>query len=473
MSSSLARKRRRWTREIRPTLTLAAPIVAGMVGHMLIGIADTLMVGRVGVVPLAAASFVNTVTHLPFVFSIGLSSAIAVLASQAYGAKKPRECGEVLRHGLAVAIGAGVLTAVGGVCLRPFLHWFGQPDDVVAASGTYLILFSASMLPVLVAHSAKQFCEALNHPWEPTLILLGAVLLNIFLNWVFIYGNWGAPALGLEGAGVATLIARSMMAVATLVYVARAKIYRDFNPVRWLAAPSIGRFRALFRIGLPVGMQHLLEVSAFAFAALMMGWISTEAIAAHQIAITCAATTFMFGLGIGMAVCIRVGQAWGARRYPRMRRIGFMGIVLSGGLMAMFALLFVIAGRPIASLFVESPMVVALGAQLLFVAAFFQVADGVQVSAISALRGQNDVRVPAMIAMLAYWIIAVPIGATLAFGTGLGAVGIWMGLAIGLGAAAVFLTWRFHRHSRTEFAAQVAITRPSGPQGPAEAFPSA
>ena len=304
------------------------------------------------------------------------------------------------------------------------------------------------MLPALVAHACKQFSEALNHPWPPTFILLGGVLLNVLLNWILIYGNWGAPALGLEGAGWATLIARLVMALCLIGYVVRAPALRAFQPARWRAAFSRERFRRLLSLGWPVAAQHLLEVSAFVFAALMMGWISANAIASHQIAITCAATTFMFPLGIGMASCIRVGQAWGAGQHARMRRIGFVGIGLAAGVMSVFAVVFVVAGGPIARLFVGSPVVVQLTGQLLLVAAVFQIADGVQIAAISALRGLTDVRVPAMIAVFAYWIIAVPLGAALAFPAGQGAVGMWIGLATGLGVAACGLSWRFHRRSR-------------------------
>jgi multidrug resistance protein, MATE family len=447
-----------WTGEIRPTLGLALPMVAGMVGHMLIGIADTMMVGRVGVVPLAAASFVNTVSHLPFVFAVGLLSSMAVLTSRAFGGKDNREAGEVLRHGILIAAGAGVLIVLGMVALRPFLFVFGQPPDVVEASGTYLLLVGASMLPALIGNSCKTYSEALNHPWTPTLILLGSVLLNIFLNWILIFGHWGAPAMGLNGAGWATLLSRWAMAGALILFAAQAPIFREFKPLRWTARLSLGRFRALFTLGWPVGIQHLLEVSAFSFAALMMGWISAEAIAAHQIAMTCAATTFMFSFGIGMAICIRVGHAWGARRYPRMRRIGFVGITMAAVTMGLFAILFIMLNEQIAALFVVSPVVVALAARLLVIAALFQVADGVQVVAISALRGQGDVRVPALIAVLAYWILAVPLGYLLGFGYQLGAAGIWIGLATGLAVAALFLSWRFHERSRS--AAKLAGTEP-------------
>jgi MATE family multidrug resistance protein len=250
--------------------------------------------------------------------------------------------------------------------------------------------------------------------------------------------------MGLAGAGWATLIARSLMMLVMLGYVLRAPTFRRFQPAHWTAALSRTRFRRLIHLGWPVAVQHFFEVSAFAFAAIMMGWISADAIAAHQVAISCAALTFMFALGIGTAVCIRVGHAYGAAQYARMRRIGFGGIGLGAGIMGLFGVVLMVAGQPIAAVFVASPAVVALTAKLLIVAAVFQIADGIQIVSISALRGLGDVRVPAVIAVLAYWVLAVPLGAVLAFPGRHGAVGMWIGLAGGLGVAAAGLAWRFH-----------------------------
>jgi MATE family multidrug resistance protein len=448
MPLRLAQNLRLLRREVRPTLALALPIMAGMVSQMLIGLADTAMIGHVGVVPLAAASFVNAVAHLPLVFGLGLLSSIAVLTSQAYGARRPEDAGEILRHGLVVSVIVGLLAALSMFALHPLLPRLGQPPEVVAEAGVYLFLFGASLFPALVAHGCKQFAEALKHPWVPTFVMLGGVLLNVFLNWILIYGHWGVPAMGIKGAGWATVIARLVMALALLVYVLRAPALRAFQPARWRAVLSRARFLNLFTLGWPVAGQHFCEVSAFAFAAIMMGWISADAIAAHQIAITCAALSFMFVLGLGAAACIRVGHAYGAGQFNRMRRIGLGAVGLAAGIMAMFGVTFMLAGRPIASWFIASPSVVELTAQLLIVAAIFQIADGVQVTSISALRGLADVRAPALIAVLAYWVLAVPLGSLLAFRAHWGAVGIWTGLAIGLGVAALGLAWRFHRQTR-------------------------
>jgi MATE family multidrug resistance protein len=249
--------------------------------------------------------------------------------------------------------------------------------------------------------------------------------------------------MGLEGAGLATVIARGVMMCCMLGYVVRCSTLRPFLPARWKIPMSSEWIRRLLRLGWPVAVQHLLEITAFVVAALMMGWISANAMAAHQIAVTSATASWVVALGVGIAACIRVGHAWGAGRWRRVRRIGFLGLGMAVLIMGGFALLFVLAGGPIARLFIESQAVVALAAQLLLLAGLFQVADGVQVVAISALRGLADVR-------------AVPLCYGLAFLAGWGPRGIWAGLAIGLGTAAVCLSWRFHRLTRSHSSSWLA-----------------
>jgi MATE family multidrug resistance protein len=443
----LKHRNHRWIHDARLTLALALPIMAGLAGQMLMTLADTLMVGRVGTVPLAAAALGHSLSHLPMVAGFGLLTAVAVLTAHAYGAKRAGVAGEVLRHGLWIALATGVGAALMIWFFRSRLGWLKQPSEVVSAAQTYLLLVGWSTAPALVAHALKQFSEALARPWPPMFILLGGVLLNIFLNWLFIYGHWGIPAMGVNGAGWATLLARAATAAGMIAYLLSSPHLKVYLPRAWMAPWSRGAFSEQLALGSPVAAQHLLEVGAFVTAALMMGWISAEAIAAHQIAITCAATTFVLSLGIGMAVSIRVGHAWGARAYQRLRRVGQGGFAMTLMLMSCFAALFLLGGRQIASMFTPSPEVVMLAGSMLVVAGLFQVFDGLQVVAISALRGMADVRVPAILAGISYWGVALPLGCVLGFGLGWGAVGIWIGLAAGLATAAVVLIWRFVRSS--------------------------
>jgi MATE family multidrug resistance protein len=276
---------------------------------------------------------------------------------------------------------------------------------VVAAAQTYLLLTAWSLVPVMISHALKQFCEAVARPWPPTLILLGGVLLNIFLNWLFIFGHWGIPRMGLDGAGLATLLARVACAIAMFGYLMFSSQLSVYLPARWFAPLSWPALRAQIVLGTPVATQHLLEVGAFVAAALMIGWISAEAIAAHQIAITCAATTFILALGLGMAVSIRVGHAWGAGAHRRLKVIGYSGLIMSGLLMSVFAVIFICGGSAIAGVFSQSSQVVGMAAAMLLIAGLFQVFDGLQVVAMCALRGMSDVRLPAVVAIVSYWLV--------------------------------------------------------------------
>jgi MATE family multidrug resistance protein len=434
--------------ELRATLTLALPIMAGLVGQMLMGLTDTLMVGQLGTLPLAAAAFGSSLIHLPFVAAIGLVSAVAVMTSHAYGGHDRAAAGEALRHGVGLAALAGAVSALFLLAVRDRSAWLGQPADVVAEARAYIGWVGWSLVPALVTLVVKQFSEALNRPWPPTLIMLGGVLLNVLLNWLWIFGHAGFPALGLEGAGLATLAARAATLAGLACFVAWNRGLAEWLPRRWLGAVTWRVARRQLELGLPVGLQHLLEVGAFVLGAFMMGWLSAEALAAHQIAITCAATTFIFALGFGMAVSIRVGHAWGAQDHARWQRTGWVGLGFAVVLMSGFGVLFLLANGPIARAFVPELEVVTLAAQLLVVAGLFQVFDGLQVVALSALRGLGDVRRPAWLVALAYWVVALPLAAVLGFAAGWGAVGVWIGLAIGLATAAATLIARFRSRVR-------------------------
>lgn len=428
--------------ENRRTLALAAPIVAGFLGQMLMGWADTIMVGRIGVLPLAACAFANTILAVPMVFGFGLLSGISVRASHAFGAGDNERCGESLRSGLWLSLGAGLLIAAALQASASFLGIYGQPGEVTEASRTFLILCGWSMVPVLVTTAAKNFCEALGRPWVPFWLVIGGVLLNIFLNWVFIYGNLGAPALGLEGAGLATLIARLAIMTALLAYVFRSPFIHRYLTAGWWSVRTGPECRRLLLIGLPSGLMHFAEVSGFAACSLMMGWLSINALAAHQIALTCAATTFMIPLGIAQAVSVRIGQARGTGQIERCAPIlgGATGFVITAMTLCMAC--FVFAGTLIAGWFVDDRAVRLLAADLLLMAGFFQIFDGVQVVCTGALRGFEDTRVPMLIGIFSYWLVVLPVSYGLAFHAGLGPRGVWLGLVAGLGVAAVALASR-------------------------------
>jgi MATE family multidrug resistance protein len=434
--------------ESRATIALAVPIMAGQVSQMAMGLVDSAMVGRVGVLPLAASAFANNLISGPFVFGVGLLTCLSVRASQSHGAGDRRESGEFLRHGLVLALVAGLLATLSVWILSFHLHRFGQDAAVARESRSFLLLLGLSIVPAILSMGLKGWCEALGSPWPPTLLLFLAVPLNVFLNWVLIYGNLGFEAQGLEGAGWATLWSRVAALGAMVIYVARSPQMRPSLPLHWARKLERPRFISLLQIGVPAALQIVLEVGAFALGAIWVGWLGKEALAAHQIALSCASTTFMLPLGLAMATTIRIGTAIGGGDLGRVRAIGFTSLALSLLVMATTATIFAVFGRSIAGAFVDDPQVAIIAAQLLTIAAIFQLFDGLQVVGAGALRGLSDATVPMLLCFLAYWLIGLPAGYFAAFSWKWGAVGIWSGFALALALLSGFLAARFAAKSR-------------------------
>ena len=435
-------------REARATFALALPMTTGQLGQMLLGFSDSLMIGRVGVVPLAACGFANGLLSILFVTGLGLVAAVSVLAAQAHGAHHPREVGETLRHGLAIGLGAGLVLVALIYLGSPFLYVFGAPPEVVAQARPFLFIVGWSLVPALAWQCLKGYCEALSRPGLPTVAMLAAVALNVFLSWVLIYGHFGAPALGLTGAAWATFATRVILLFCTFALVRRTAAFRASLPTRWLAVLSAERLRRQLAFGLPVAVQLFFEVAAFALAAIGMGRLGATSQAAHQVAITYAALTFMVPLGVSLAVSVRVGQAVGAGEWARVRVIGLGRVGMAMAFMAATAGMFLLAGAALARLAVADADTAALAARLLVVAGVFQIFDGAQVACMGALRGLADVRVPTGIAFVSYWLVALPMGYVLGFARGAGAPGVWWGLALGLASAAGALAWRFLARTR-------------------------
>jgi multidrug resistance protein, MATE family len=428
-----------FAQESRATLGLAFPLIAGQLGQMLMHVADAVMLGQVGIVPLAAATFTNTLISVPFILGIGLLTSVAVRVSNARGAERPEDAHDALRHGTWLALGYGLLVVAVVALLLPFLHWFGQPAEVTRATPAFLMLMAASLVPALLSLAWKDHTDALGHPWPTFGIFLGGVVLNIGLNWLWIYGNWGFPALGLMGAGLGTLVARIVTAAFMLWWLLRAKRLRVWVPrERWADVHRAG-FGRLLAIGIPASLGLLTEVGAFSAASLLIGTLGTVPLAAHQVAITCAAAAFMVPLGVAMAMTVRIGALVGAEAWERMHRVLVGGWLFGAGFMALSMICFLGAGEWLARTFVADQEVIALAVKLLVVAGVFQLFDGMQVVSAGALRGRGDVRVPALLTLIAYWAIALPLGAWLALKASYGAVGMWTGLAAGLAVAALVL----------------------------------
>jgi len=297
--------------EARATLLLALPLIVGQVGQMLMGVVDTVMIGHVGVVPLAASTFANTLVMVPWLFGVGLLVSISIRVSRGRGGGRHDEVRGAMRHGTWLALVLGFLSLTILIGLVPWLGMFGQADEVVESAPVYLMLVACSLVPGFVSMAWKNFADALNRPWVPFWILMAGVGVNVFLNWLLIFGNWGLPGLGLEGAGWATLAARSSVVVGLYLWVTGSPRVNEWSPKRWWGGWNGNEFRGLLGLGVPIGLQLVAEVGAFSAGSLMIGSIGVIALAAHQVALTCASTSFMIPLGVAMAITVRMGEASG------------------------------------------------------------------------------------------------------------------------------------------------------------------
>ncbi len=425
--------------ESRLTLRLALPLMIGQLSQMLMGVVDTVMIGHLGVRDLAALTFANSLFHVPFVFGIGLLSGVSVFTSNSRGANDAAGARGSCRHGLYLAVALGLALFGISWIVSMNLGMFGQPDTVAEKTTGFFRILMASVIPALASIALKNHADALNRPWPPFWIFLGGVGLNVALNWLMIYGNFGFPALGIQGAAWATLISRCAILITLLGWLMRAKDLREWVPYRWFRQPDFTHLRRLLSVGLPASFQMACEVSAFSLAGLIMGRFGPDAMAAHQIAITLAATAFMIPLGLSMALTVRIGEADGAGEGGRLRAIMLSGWLLAGGYSVVAVVAFLVFGKSIAALFIDAPEVIALAGSLLTIVGVFQLFDSLQVASSAMLRGLQDARVPAVMGFAAYWLVGLPVGAGLAFGFQLGATGVWWGLAAGLGFAAITL----------------------------------
>jgi len=432
--------------ESKQTLRLALPLMIGQLSQMLLGVSDTFMVGHLGVTELATLTFVNSIFFLPFVFSIGLLTSISVHSSHARGGGDPVAARSSCRNGLYISVAVSVLFIGLALAMLPFLDRFGQPAAVVEISGTYFTILMISLLPALASIALKNHADALDRPWPPFWIFLGGVLLNIFLNWIMIYGKWGCPAMGMNGAAWATLISRLLILIALFVWLETNVSLRDWVPFTWFRKPLKTDLLAHAKIGLPASFQMLCEVGAFSAAGFMMGRFGEISMAAHQIAITCASAAFMIPLGLAMALTVRTGAVAGAGETERLRAVVHSGWVLATAFGLLNAAAFFFGGSYWAGQFTDDPQVITLAVSLLVIVGVFQLFDSVQVASSSMLRGLHDTRVPAVMGFVAYWVIGLPVAMLLSWHWHMEARGVWWGLAAGLFVACVTLGPRLRQH---------------------------
>ncbi len=451
-----------WWRELGGLGRLAVPLVLAQLAQNGMGVVDTLMVARLGPDALAGIALGNAAFSFVMIFEMAVLLAVGPMVSQAHGARRPDEAARAGRQGLWLAVGLSLPTLVLFHNVRPLLLLAGQDPAIATSAAGYMQAVAWGLPFVLALTALRGFLEG-HGDTRPILVVAAlGVGLNVVANDLLMYGRWGLPRLGLMGTGYATAVVYAAMAVAVAVYLRlRYRRYRLFAGLRHPDAPTM---REIVRIGFPIGLTLGFEVGMFMVTALLIGRFGDAALAGHQIALQTASTTFMVPLGIGTAAGIRVGQAAGRGDPVGIARGGTVGIVLSALFMFGAAVTFWSVPDAVIGLYLNvgdpaNAEVVRFARTFLFVAGAFQVFDGIQVSASGALRGLKDTRRPMLLTLVAYWLVAVPLGAWLAFGAGIGAVGLWYGLVAGLAIAAGLLATRFFRSRR---AAAPAVALPGG-----------
>jgi len=433
--------------EFIETIKLALPIALTQLGQIAMMTTDLALIGRLGDTAVAAASLAHTVFFVAFVIGMGLVSAVAPLAAQALGARQPR----TVRRALRVGLWAALLLCVPMMMLPLFgekiLLMLGQAPENARLAQLYLLGLAPGMAPALCFMAIRNFMGAVNRPEPGLWITLAAIPANAVLGYALIHGHWGMPKLELLGAGVATTTVNFGMCAAALWFTYSQRPFRKFHVLGRFWRIDWPLMRQLVIIGAPIAVSFLLEYGLFSAAGLLMGLISTTALAAHQIALQIAAILFMVPFGIGMAATVRVGQALGRGDVPAIRRAGVAAIVLGIIFMTTMTLAVIVVRFDVAGFFFgntkQGLAAIELAATLMLVGATFFIADGIQTVAAGALRGLSDTRIPLLLAAISYWLIGFTAAYGLAFWTNLGAIGVWIGLSIGTGIYATLLVLRF------------------------------
>jgi multidrug resistance protein, MATE family len=434
---------------IRESLKLAIPVMLTNIGHVMMGVCDNVMVGHLNAQSLAAAGLATVVFNVFLLFGIGVSYAITPLVAEAFGANDRSTISETLRHGL-------VINSVNGLVLifvvsigQNLLYHIDQPKEVVELAIPFLNIIMYSLVPVLIYQSFKQFAEGLSNTKVAMVVIWMCNVINVLLNYLLIYGHWGLPALGLNGAGWATFICRVIMAASIAGYIYYSPKFREYRDAFSFGQYSKKLLGKILNLGIPSGVQFIFEVAAFDFSLVMMGWLGTKTQAAHQIAINLATLSYLTTAGLAAAATVRVGYFLGKKDVINLRTATYSLLSIALIVMSLCAFIFIIGRAWLPSLYISDPEVISITASLLIVAGIFQLSDGTQVVCASALRGMQDVKLPSSFIFVAYWLVGLPLGYWLGIKAGYGATGIWLGLLIGLTLTAVAmfirLRWRIRK----------------------------
>lgn len=444
-----------WRAELRATVTLAWPLALANLLQMLTYAVDVIFIARLGEAPLAASAIVVALFGMVLWALSGLTGAVAPLIAEELGARAPalRPVRRVMRMGLWLAVLAGAAGMLACLLLGPLMRVTGQQAEIVALAESYNRLIVWTMIPMLANNVLRSFVSALGRPILATAITGFGIFVNAAANYAFVFGNWGAPALGLPGAAIATILTSLVTLAAYILAIRLDRRLHRYRIFGFFWRPDWARLKQIVRIGSPIALTITAEAGIFGAAAFLMGMVGTAQLAAHTIALQIAALMFQVPFGIGQAATIRVGYHYGARDAAGIGRAGWTAIVLGTGFMALAALAILFAPLLLLSIYVDVDLaanaaMIGFALTYLKVAAAFQLVDGMQAVAAGALRGLQDTRVPMWIAAFAYWVPGIGTAMVLGFATPLEGLGIWIGLAVGLAFAAALLVRRWAGRDR-------------------------
>lgn len=445
-------------KEIVPTLKLAGPVVAGQVGVMAMSVVDTAMVRPLGAHAVGAVGVGAAAYSVAFVFGMGVLFGLDRVVSVAWGAGDRARCRGAMVQGLWLAAGLSIPLLLGLLALSRDMTLLGVDPALVGEAGTYLRILAWSLPPTLLFTALRQSLQATGDVAAANLILVACNLVNAGANYLFIYGAFGLPAMGVEGAGWATFAGRLFMLGALAAWAAKAAMR---EPYRVALLPDRTLLRDLLRVGVPAGFQLLAEVSMFSLTTVLAGGMGVVSAAAHHVVLQIASTTFMVPLGLSAAGAVRVGQALGRQDAEAAKRAGWTTVLLATGFMTASGLVLFVGWKPILAPFASDAEVLALARSLILCAALFQVFDGLQVSLSGALRGTGDTTSPLLAILFGHWGLGLPIALGLAFWGGYGVMGLWLGLSVGLACVAGVLLVAWTRKFRRP-EGSVGLPVPSG-----------
>ena len=432
----------------RATLALGLPLIGSPLAQMSLHVADTVMMGWYGVTELAAVVIAASSFFVVFILGSGFAQAVMPMVAAALAEGDEAQVRRDTRMGMWLSLGYGLAVYPLFWWSGPVLLALGQRPEVAALGQDFLRIAGLGMIPALLVMALKSYLAALNRTQVVLWVTIAAVGVNIALNWFLIFGNGGAPELGVRGAAIASLSVQVLTFAALAVYAGWLPDLRRFRLWQRFWRPDFPALRGVFRLGWPIGVTGLAESGLFQASALMMGWIGTVELAAHGIAMEVAALAFMVHLGLSNAITVRTAHFAGAGDPVALKRGARVGIALSAGFGITMVVLFLVLPGPLVGLFLDegkpgTDEITAFAITLLALAALFQMGDAMQVIALGLLRGIKDTRVPMVMAAISYWLIGIPSSYLLAFPLGLGGVGLWLGLVIGLAVAAGLLMARF------------------------------